>query len=73
MWCENRSELAREAGLARTTVDNALSGITQYPELRSIYKMALAAGVTWMCYNNGQVVCDTVKVNSRTLRRARAA
>lgn len=73
MWCESRAQLAREAGLSESTVSNALSGTTRYPEFRTLYKMALAAGVTWTCYNNGQVVCDTVKVTAKSLRRAKAA
>ena len=40
----NWGQLAEQAGLARTTVDNLGDRITKYPRFMTIYRLALAVG-----------------------------
>jgi len=66
-------ELARQANLSKSTVYRLFSGITKAPAFRTVYKLALAGGVSWNCRPNGTVTCKVVHVTDTNLRRARAA
>lgn len=64
---------AANAYLSPGTLVRLRDGKTKSPHFRSIYKMCLAAGVTWTVDNKGAVHCEVIKITRRHLKRARAA
>ncbi len=70
---ESINALSIAAGLCHQTVTNLRDRNTYSPQVRSLFKLCLAAGVTFVINRNGKVLCNTKVITQSDIAKAKAA